>query len=91
MSKFKSVPMSTCPAAATRANPSPSQAYIYSQAIFGDVSHMHALVRITVWICFVIASYALALLVASVVDLLALTKLQRILKKKFLKPAIRES
>lgn len=63
--------------------------FIYSQAIFGDVSYMHVLARIALWIGFVVASYALALLIASVVDSLILIKLQRILKKKLLKPAIR--
>lgn len=59
--------------------------FIYGQAIFGDVLHMHAFARVVIWIGFVIVSYALALLIASVVDSLILVRLQRVLKKKFLK------
>ncbi len=55
--------------------------FVYDQAIFGDVYQMAAITRIVIWTLSTMASYLLALLVASICDPLVLNKLQTLLKK----------
>lgn len=59
---------------------------VYAQAVFGSVDQLIAPLRLAVWAATTLASYLMALLVASVLDPLALNRLQGVLKRKLLKP-----
>lgn len=56
---------------------------IYARMLFGDVSLFSIPMKLVVWALFVVASYLLALLVASVLDSLALGKIQKLFNSMF--------
>lgn len=58
---------------------------IYTNALFGDVSHMFVIYRIGIWLIAVFVSYLLSLAVASIIDPLILNKIQSLFRKIKLK------
>lgn len=58
----------------------------YEDALFGPVSDMGALSAIAIWLLAVACAYLLALAIASIIDPLLLTPLQKLYKRLFMRP-----
>lgn len=61
-----------------------SSALFYDQAFFGVIPEMAAPLRILGWIAMTFSAYLLALAIASIVDTLILSPLQKLFRKLFM-------
>ena len=56
---------------------------VYTRMVFGDVALLSLPLELAVWVLFVALSYALALLIASILDPLVLGNIQKLFNSRF--------